>query len=254
MAEDRCVEKAWSKHPEIRAEARKRIEDLYRTKFDIEGQVLAGEIEGFTEAYEVISDSGLTDQYKNHAKARISPYEKALRRSVRLVRNIQRIVALKGLSPSHIDWGIVWSEYTKQHPQARIKNPAVLKADYHRALGDPRVKEKLFDKEYCEHGEAVKEIVLHEEDPRIAELAMKAALYDIGEEYGEIVVSGTVIATRATMELPPDRESEVSFSEPAEKGEVRPQSKTKGEAQNERVNRAEKAEVAGSLKSILEKQ
>jgi hypothetical protein len=228
MREDTYVEKEWAKHPEIPPQAQKRIEDLYQKAFAISGQPLAGEIEMFAEAFNVaVSAGGLTDQYKNHAKAHISPYEKALRRSVRLVRFVQHTIASKGLNPSHIDWGIVLSEYNREHPKAQMKSRAVLKASYGRAIADPRVKEKLFDKEYSEYGESVKEIVLAEEDPRVAELAMKAAFYDLAQEYGEVVVSGTVIATRATMGLPLDKESEVSFSKPAKEGTVKPKSKSK---------------------------
>jgi hypothetical protein len=228
MREDPCVEKEWAKHPEIPPEAQKPIEDVYRKAFGISGQPLADQVETFAEAFNVaVSAGGLTDQYKNQAKAHISPNEKALRRSVRLVRFVQHTIASRGLNPSHIDWGIVLSEYNREHPKAQMKSPAVLRASYGRAIADPRVKEKLFDKEYSEYGEAVKEIVLNEEEPRVAELAMKAAFYDLAKEYGEVVVSGTVIATRAKMGLSLDKQSVVSFSEPAKEGTVKPQSRIK---------------------------
>lgn len=223
MKEDQYVQKEWAKHPRIPPEAQKPIEDLYRDRYSIEGKALAEQIEVFAEAYDIgVSPGGLTDQFKDHVKARVTPYEKALRRSVRLVRFVQSTIASKELNSSHIHWGIVWSEYNKAHPKAQMKSPAVLKASYYRATADPRVKGRLFDKEYPEYGEAVRKIILHEENPHIAQVAMKAALYDLAQEYGEVVVSGTVIATRATMGLPLDEDSQVSFSRLAK------------EAQNER--------------------
>ena len=202
----------WSKHPEIPPDARKRIEDLYRREYGIEGKALADEIEVFAEGYHTcVSSGGLTDQFKNHVKAGVTGYEKALRRSVRLVRFVHRVISSKGLNPSRIDWGVVWLEYNKANPKAQMKSPAVLKASYYRAIADPRVKERLFDREYSEYGESVKEIILLEENPAFAQQTMKAALYDLAQEYGEVVVSGTVTAIRANKGLPLDKGSQVSF-------------------------------------------
>lgn len=201
---------------DIEPEVQKAVEDYYRKRYALSGKDLDETMEAFNEAQEVArAAGGRFDQYKNQAEARPVTYEKALRRAVRLVRSVRRIIASKRLSPSHIEWDTVWSQYKADHPQDRMKSPAVLKTSYHRALGDPRVKKKLFDKDYTGDAEPLKEIVLHEEDPVVAEMALKAALYDVAQEYGDVVLSGTVIAMRVRAGLPVNDESVVSFGDPA---------------------------------------
>ncbi len=195
MTEEEYLQKEWAKHPQIPPEARKRIEDNYRKAFGIDGKALAEQIEVFVESQDIYSSYGLTD--KNNVEASSTRYEKSLLRSVRLVRFIHNTIATKRLNPAHIDWGVVWSEYGKAHPKTQMKSAAVLKATYGRAIRDPKVKVRLFDREFSEFGEEVQRIIVVEENPDVAQLTIKAALYDIGREYGEVCLSGTIIATLA---------------------------------------------------------